>query len=352
MNAEFFSALDAIEKEKGIPKSYMKEKITQALIAAYRRDNLGAGTGENVVVHWNDKKKTITMQAQKEVVEEVENDIIQISLEAAREIDPKTELGDMVCFDIKTHDFGRIAAQTAKQVIIQGIREAERGMVFQEFTSKQHEIISGSVVRVDQRGAIVLSLSGGSPDKAEALLGINEQIPGEMFKEGDRIRVYVAQVRDMPKGPQIIISRTHPGLVKRLFELEVPEIADGIIEIRSISREAGSRTKIAVWSEDPNVDPIGACVGPRGSRVNAIVDEINGEKIDIVKYSDDPIEFVSAALAPSAVVSVEILDEEGKTCRVVVPFDQLSLAIGKEGQNVRLAAKLTGMKIDIRADVG
>jgi len=352
MNAEFFSALDAIEKEKGIPKSYMKEKITQALIAAYRRDNLGAGTGENVVVHWDDKKKAITMQAQKEVVEEVEDDILQISLEAAREIDSKMDIGDVVCFDVKTHDFGRIAAQTAKQVIIQGIREAERGMVFQEFTSKEHEVISGTVVRVDQRGAIVLSLSSGSPDKAEALLGINEQIPGEMFREGDRIRVYVAQVRNMPKGPQIIISRTHPGLVKRLFELEVPEIADGIIEIRSISREAGSRTKIAVWSEDPNVDPIGACVGPRGSRVNAIVEEINGEKIDIVKYSDDPVEFVSAALAPSAVVSVEILDEECKTCRVVVPFDQLSLAIGKEGQNVRLAAKLTGMKIDIKADVG
>jgi N utilization substance protein A len=352
MNAEFFSALDAIEKEKGIPKSYMKEKITQALIAAYRRDNLGAGTGENVVVHWDDKKKAITIQEQKEVVEEVENDMLQITLEAAREIDPKMELGDMVCFDVKTRDFGRIAAQTAKQVIIQGIREAERGMVFQEFTSKEHEIISGTVIRVDQRGAIVLSLSGGSPDKAEALLGVNEQIPGEMFREGDRIRVYVAQVRNMPKGPQIIISRTHPGLVKRLFELEVPEIADGIIEIRSISREAGSRTKIAVWSEDPNVDPIGACVGPRGSRVNAIVEEINGEKIDIVKYSDDPVEFISAALAPSAVVSVEILDEESKTCRVVVPFDQLSLAIGKEGQNVRLAAKLTGMKIDIRADVG
>ncbi|MCL2081105.1 MAG: transcription termination factor NusA [Oscillospiraceae bacterium] len=352
MNAEFFSALDAIEKEKGIPKSYMKEKITQALIAAYRRDNLGAVSGENVIVHWDEKKKTITMQLQKEVVEEVENPVLQISLEAARETDPKLSLGDVVSFDVKTQDFGRIAAQTAKQVIIQGIREAERGMVFQEFTSKEHEIIPGTVLRAEPRGALVLSLGGGSPDKAEAMLGVNEQIPGEVFREGDRIRVYVAQVRNMQKGPQIVISRTHPGLVKRLFELEVPEIADGIIEIRSISREAGSRTKIAVWSEDSNVDPIGACVGPRGSRVNAVVEEINGEKIDIVKYSDDPVEFVSAALAPSAVVSVEILDEEGKTCRVVVPFDQLSLAIGKEGQNVRLAAKLTGMKIDIKADVG
>lgn len=351
MNAEFFSALDAIEKSKGIPKSYMQEKITQALVAAYRRDNPGSGMGENVVVHWNEAKKTITMQAQKEVVEEVENETLQISLDAAREIDSKANIGDMIGFDIKTHDFGRIAAQTAKQVIIQGIREAERGMVFQEFTSKENEIISGTVIRVEQRGGIIITLSGTS-EKAEALLGAGEQIPGEVFKEGDRIRVYVAQVRNMQKGPQIVISRTHPGLVKRLFELEVPEIADGTIEIRSISREAGSRTKIAVWSEDPNVDPIGACVGPRGSRVNAIVEELNGEKIDIVKYSDDPAEFVSAALAPSAVVSVELLDDEGKMCRVVVPFDQLSLAIGKEGQNVRLAAKLTGMKIDIKADVG
>lgn len=351
MNAEFFSALDAIEKGKGIPKSYMQEKITQALVAAYRRDNPGSGTGENVVVHWNEAKKTITMQAQKEVVEEIENDTLQITLEAAREIEPKANIGDMIGFDIKTQDFGRIAAQTAKQVIIQGIREAERGMVFQEFTSKEHEIISGTVIRVEQRGGIIISLSGTS-ERAEALLGAGEQIPGEMFKDGDRIRVYVAQVRNMQKGPQIVISRTHPGLVKRLFELEVPEIADGTIEIRSISREAGSRTKIAVWSDDPNVDPIGACVGPRGTRVNAIVEELNGEKIDIVKYSDDAAEFVSAALAPSAVVSVELLDEEGKMCRVVVPFDQLSLAIGKEGQNVRLAAKLTGMKIDIKADVG
>ncbi|MCL1819649.1 MAG: transcription termination factor NusA [Oscillospiraceae bacterium] len=352
MNAEFFSALDAIEKEKGIPKSYMKEKITQALIAAYRRDNPGAGTGENVVVHWDDKKKTITMQALREVVEEVENPVTQVLLDEAREIDPKLNLGDTIAADIKTNDFGRIAAQTAKQVIIQGIREAERGMVFQEFTSKEHEIISGTVLRVDPRGGVLLSLSGGGAEKAEALLGVNEQIPGEYYKEGDRIRIYVAQVRNMQKGPQIVISRTHPGLVRRLFELEVPEIADGTVEVRSISREAGSRTKIAVWSEDPNVDPIGACVGPRGSRVNTVVDEINGEKIDIVKYSDDPVEFVSAALAPSSVVSVEILDEEAKTCRAVVPFDQLSLAIGKEGQNVRLAAKLTGMKIDIKADVG
>ena len=345
-----FEALDIIEKEKGIPKDYMREKITQALVAAYRRDNPGAGTGENLVVDWDDKKKAIRVMAQKQVVEEVENDTTQISLEAAREIDPKMEIDDVMSFDVKTRAFGRIAAQTAKQVIIQGIREAERGMVFQEFTSKEHEIISGIVTQVDARGGVLISLSGNSNDeKTEALLGVGEQVPGERFREGDRARVYVVEVRRLQKGPQILISRTHPGLVKRLFELEVPEIGDGTVEIRSVSREAGSRTKMAVWTNDPNVDPIGACVGPRGSRVNAVVEELNGEKVDIVKYSEDPAEFVSAALAPATALSVEMLDG-GKSCRVVVPFDQLSLAIGKEGQNVRLAARLTGMKIDIKAD--
>jgi N utilization substance protein A len=351
MNAEFFDALDAIEKEKGIPKEYMQEKITQALAAAFRRDNPGSGTGENIVVDWDEKKKTIRVMAQKQVVEKVENESAEVSLEAAREIDPKVNIDDIMNFDVHTKDFGRIAAQTAKQVIIQGIREAERGMVFQEFTSKEHEIISGVVTQVDRHGGVIISLSGSGAvdEKTEAILSIGEQVQGERYKEGDRVRVYVVEVRRMQRGPQIVISRTHPGLVKRLFELEVPEIGEGIVEIRSVSREAGSRTKMAVWTNDPNIDPIGACVGPRGARVNAVVEELNGEKVDIVKYSDDPIEYVSAALAPATVVSVEMV-EGIKGCRVVVPFDQLSLAIGKEGQNVRLAARLTGMKIDIKAD--
>ncbi len=348
MNAEFFDAIDDIEKEKGIPKAYMQEKITQALVAAYKRDNPGVGNGDNILVEWDEKKKKIRMLVQKLVVETVENDAVEISKEAARDIDAAMDIDDMISFEVKTKDFGRIAAQTAKQVIIQGIREAERGMVFQEFTSKEHEILSGQVTRIDPRGGVMISLTGKG-EKTEALLAQGEQIAGETLKEGDRVRVYVVEVRRQPRGPQVLISRTHPGLVKRLFEMEVPEIADGTVEIRSISREAGSRTKMAVWSNDPNVDPIGACVGPRGARVGAVVEELKGEKVDIVKYSDDAASFVSAALAPSTVISVEVL-EGNKSCRVTVPFDQLSLAIGKEGQNARLAAKLTGMKIDIKAE--
>jgi N utilization substance protein A len=236
---------------------------------------------------------------------------------------------------------------TARQVIIQGMREAERGMVFDEFSAKEHEILTGTVTRVDERtGAVSIRLTSGS-EFTDAFLAAGEQVKGEEVHEGDRIRVYVVEVRRATRGPQVVISRTHPGLVKRLFELEVPEIYDGTVEVMSIAREAGSRTKIAVWSEDENVDPIGACVGPRGQRVNAIVEELRGEKMDIIKYSDDPAEYVASALAPADVISVTEL-EEGKSCRVVVPDDQLSLAIGKEGQNARLAARLTGYKIDIR----
>ena len=344
---EFFAAIADIEKEKGIPKAYMIEKITQALVAAYKRDH--EGITDNVTVDANEEKGEVRMYVKKDVVETVDNPHTEMSLEDARKALPRAQLGDVLRIEIKPKNFGRIAAQTARQVIIQGMREAERGMVFDEFSAKEHEILTGTVTRVDPRnGSVSVRLSSGG-EFTDTFLSAGEQVKGEEIHEGDRIRVYVVEVRRSTRGPQVLVSRTHPGLVKRLFELEVPEIYDGTVEIMSIAREAGSRTKLAVWSEDPNVDPIGACVGPRGQRVNAIVEELRGEKVDIIKYSDDPAEYVAAALAPADVVSVKEL-EAGKSCRVIVPDDQLSLAIGKEGQNARLAARLTGFKIDIRPE--
>ena len=342
--AEFFTAIDLIEKERGIPKSYMLDKITLALVSAYKKDHPEAG--DNVVVDADREKGTVRMYLKKDVVETVDNPATEISLEEAQSKLPQAMLGDVISFEIKTRDFGRIAAQTARQVIIQGMREAERGMIFDEFSSKEHEILTGLVTRIDPRtGGASLRITSGS-EFTEAYLAPGEQVKGESSGEGMRIRVYVVEVRRSTRGPQVLISRTHPGLVKRLFELEVPEIYDGTVEVKSIAREAGSRTKLAVWSADPNVDPIGACVGPKGQRVNNIVEELKGEKVDIIKWSEDPGEYVQAALAPAEVVSVTMFDE--KNCRVVVPDDQLSLAIGKEGQNARLAAKLTGFKIDIK----
>ncbi len=347
MNAEFFAAIADLEKEKGIPKSYMMEKINQALLAALRKDNPEAG--DNVVVEMNEKKQTVEMYIRKTVVEEVTAPAVQLLPEEAQRYSRHAAVGDTVNVPVDTKKFGRIAAQAAKQVIIQGIREAERSVVYEQFTSKEHEVLTGVVSHVDeQKGSVSVQIKTGT-DFTEATLSASERIPGETLKDGDHIRVYVSEVRKAGGGPQILISRTHPGLVRRLFELEVPEIFDGTVEIRSIAREAGSRTKIAVSSSQSEVEPIGACIGPRGSRVNAIVDELKGEKIDIVKYSDDPREYVAAALAPSDVVSVE-MGEDGKLCRVIVPDSQLSLAIGKEGQNVRLAAKLTGYKIDIKPE--
>ncbi|WP_186566599.1 transcription termination factor NusA [Lawsonibacter celer] len=343
--AEFFAAIDLIEKEKGIPKSYMLEKITQALVSAYKRDH--EGVGDNVMVDANEQAGTVRMYVKKDVVETVDNPCTEMSLAEAREKLPQVSLGDVIRIEVKTRDFGRIAAQTARQVIIQGMREAERGMIYDEFSSKEHEILTGVVTRIDPRsGAASLRIGSGS-EATEAFLAPGEQVRGESYTEGMRLRVYVVEVRRSTKGPQVLISRTHPGLVKRLFEMEVPEIYDGTVEVKSIAREAGSRTKLAVWSADPNVDPIGACVGPRGQRVNHIVEELKGEKVDIIKWSEDPAAYVAAALAPADVLSVDT-QEEGKSCRVVVPDDQLSLAIGKEGQNARLAAKLTGWKIDIK----
>jgi N utilization substance protein A len=342
--AEFFTAIDLIEKERGIPKSYMLEKITLALVSAYKKDHPEAG--DNVMVDANEEKGTVRMYLKKDVVETVDNPATEISLEEAQAKLPKAMLGDVISFEIKTRDFGRIAAGTARQVIIQGMREAERGMIFSEFSSKEHEIVTGLVTRVDPRtGGVSLRITSGS-EFTEAYLAPGEQVKGETYMEGMRIKVYVVEVRNATRGPQVLISRTHPGLVKRLFELEVPEIYDGTVEVKSIAREAGSRTKLAVWSADPNVDPIGACVGPKGQRVNNIVEELKGEKVDIIKWSEDPAEYVHAALAPADVISVTTVGE--KDCRVIVPDDQLSLAIGKEGQNARLAARLTGFKIDIK----
>ena len=342
---EIFAALAMLEKERGIPQSFMMGKIIQALTTAYKRDHEGV---EFVVVDVDEEKKDLKMFVQKEIVEEVENPASQISLEEAKRISAKNELGGMVNFPVESVEFGRIAAGNGKQVIIQGLREAEHGMIYDEWGSKQHEILTGTVSRIDPRSGNVMLRIGTGTEATEAVLTMNEQVPGEELHEGQMVKVYLVEVRRSTRGPQVLISRTHPGLVKRLFELEVPEIYDGTVEIRSIAREAGNRTKLAVWSEDPNVDPIGACVGPRGQRVNAIVDELRGEKIDIIKYSEDPAEFIAAALSPADVVSVQLSDE-GKACRVTVPADQLSLAIGKEGQNARLAARLTGYKIDIKA---
>ena len=342
---EIFAALAMLEKERGIPQSFMMGKIIQALTTAYKRDHEGV---EYVVVDVDEEKKDLKMYVQKEIVEEVENPASQISLEDAKRISAKNELGGMVNFPVESVEFGRIAAGNGKQVSIQGLREAEHGMIYDEWGSKQHEILTGTVSRIDPRSGNVMLRIGTGAEATDAVLTMNEQVPGEELHEGQMVKVYLVEVRRSTRGPQVLISRTHPGLVKRLFELEVPEIYDGTVEVRSIAREAGNRTKIAVWSDDPNVDPIGACVGPRGQRVNAIVDELRGEKIDIIKYSEDPAEFIAAALAPADVVSVQLADE-GKACRVTVPADQLSLAIGKEGQNARLAARLTGYKIDIKA---
>ena len=342
---EFFEAIHQIEQEKGIKPGYMMEKVTQALLSAYRRDH--EGVGDNLVMEADEEKGTVRLFLKKEIVEVVDNPATEISLDDARTVLPQAQLGDTVRMEVKAKSFGRIAAQTARQVIIQGIREAEQGMVYDEFSGKEHELLTGVVTRVDPRnGAVALRIHSGS-EFTDAYLGVNEQIKGEHYVEGQRLKVYVVEVRKATKGPQVLISRSHPGLVKRLFELEVPEIFDGTVEIKSVAREAGSRTKLAVWSADPNVDALGACIGPRHQRIDNVLSELKNEKVDLIQYSEDPVKYIAAALSPADVLSVEELPD-GKSCRVVVPDDQLSLAIGKEGQNARLAAKLTGYKIDIK----
>ena len=345
---EIFAALAMLEKERGIPQTFMMDKIIQAVTTAYKRDHKDV---ENVIVDVDEEHQRLKMYVQKNVVAEEDyvDPFNEIPVEEAKTISAKYEIGDVVNIPVDNTEFGRIAAGNGKQVIIQGLREAERGMVYDEFNSKQHEILTGVATRIDPRTNAVSLRIGTGTESTEALLLSGEQVPGEELVEGQHVKVYVVDVRRSTRGPQILISRTHPGLVKRLFELEVPEIYDGTVEVKSIAREAGSRTKMAVWSADENVDPIGACVGPKGQRVAAIVDELRGEKIDIIKWSEDPAQFIAAALAPSDVVDV-MMAEEGKACRVIVPDDQLSLAIGKEGQNARLAARLTGYKIDIKPE--
>ena len=345
---EIFAALAMLEKERGIPQTFMMDKIIQAVTTAYKRDHKDV---ENVIVDVDEEHQRLKMYVQKNVVAEEDyvDPFNEIPIQDAKAISAKYEVGDIVNIPVDNTEFGRIAAGNGKQVIIQGLREAERGMVYDEFNSKQHEILTGVVTRIDPRTNAVSLRIGTGTESTEALLLSGEQVPGEELVEGQHVKVYVVDVRRSTRGPQILISRTHPGLVKRLFELEVPEIYDGTVEVKSIAREAGSRTKMAVWSADENVDPIGACVGPKGQRVAAIVDELRGEKIDIIKWSEDPAQFIAAALAPSDVVDV-MMAEEGKACRVIVPDDQLSLAIGKEGQNARLAARLTGYKIDIKPE--
>ena len=347
MNAEFFEAVEDIEREKGISKEYMFDKITQAMLAAFRKDHPEYEGDVRVLL--DEKGKKIQLIENKTVVDDVYEPYQEIDLEEARKVVKNAQLGDVISIPVEPKNFGRIAAQAAKQVIIQGIREAERGMVYDEFTSKEHELLTGVISRIDPRtGAASIKINSNA-EFTEAMLLPQERIKGEELHEGDRIKVYVVEVRRSTRGPQVLISRTHPGFVKRLFEMEVPEIFDGTVEIKSIAREAGSRTKMSVWSADENVDPIGACVGARGGRVANIVEELNGEKIDIIKYSEEPETYIAAALAPADVVSVTML-EDGRSCRVIVPDSQLSLAIGKEGQNARLAAKLTGYKIDIKPE--
>ncbi len=349
IGAEIFDSLRELEKLKGIPVEYMTDRLKQALTNAYRKDREDNRDvpAENVVVDLSEKG--LFMSQVKTVVEEVEDPATEITLEAARKADPKAVVGQTVTFPIDIQKFGRIAAQTAKQVVIQGIREAERGAMFDNYSSKAQEMLTGTVQRADPSGDLFISITRDGT-RSDAVLRTSEQIPGETWYAGDLIRVYVLDVRRSDRGPMVHVSRTHPNLVRRLFELETPEIADGQVEIRNIAREPGSRTKIAVRAAAEGIDPVGACVGPRGGRVAAIVDELHGEKIDIVVYSEDPCEYVRAALSPAEVISVTLMENEKKGCSVVVPDGQLSLAIGKEGQNARLAARLTGCKIDIKAE--
>ena len=339
MNIEFIEAVEALEREKHISKDMLIDAIESALVSAYKKNY---GTSQNVRVSIDRENGDIDVYMRRDIVEVVEDPFSQTSLEEAQEIDPEYELGDVIEYMVTPRDFGRIAAQTAKQVVVQRIRETERGMIFDDYISRQGEIVNGTVQRISNDVVFV------NMGRAEGILAVNEQIPGEKYRVNQRLKVYVMDVKRSTKGPQIFLSRTHPGFVKRLFELEVPEIQDGTVEIKSISREAGSRTKIAVCTYDENVDPVGSCVGTRGARVQAIVEELSGEKIDIINWSEEPGKLISSALSPAKAEMV-LIDEYEKAATVVVPDFQLSLAIGKEGQNVRLAAKLCGWKIDIKS---
>ena len=347
MNAEFFEALAMLEKERGLPADYLLEKIKNAIVIAVKKDYEVEDENVSVVIEPDQGKFSVSLL--KTVVEEVEDPAAEISLEEAQQKKKSCKAGDEYAIPLKTKDFGRIAAQTAKHVIRQGLKEAERSQMYAEMQGNTHEIVSATVTNLDMvRGIVTLELSKGGV----ATLPRNEQVAGEELREGQHVKVYVVDVMETERGPRMMISRTHPGLVKRMFEMEVPEIFDGTVEIKAISREAGARTKMAVWSKDENVDPVGACIGPRGQRVANIVEELGGEKIDIVRWSEDPAQFISAALSPATVVGVELLEGDTKSCRVTVPDHQLSLAIGNKGQNARLCARLTGYNIDIRPESG
>ncbi|NOU93391.1 transcription termination/antitermination protein NusA [Paenibacillus sp. LMG 31456] len=340
MNTDFIDALSEIEREKGIAKEVLIDAIEAALISSYKRN---FNTAQNVRVDINRHTGLIKVYARKTVVDDVLDPRLEISLEASREINANYQLNDIVEIEVTPRDFGRIAAQTAKQVVTQRIREAERGLIYNAFVDKEEDIVTGIVQRQDLRN-IYIDLG-----KIEAALPLTELMPTDKFKQGDRVKAYITKVENTTKGPQIILSRTHPGLLKRLFELEVPEIFDGVVEIRSVAREAGFRSKIAVHSRNAEVDPVGSCVGPKGMRVQTIVNELKGEKIDIVRWIEQVDEYVANALSPSKVLEVNVFESE-KMARVIVPDYQLSLAIGIKGQNARLAAKLTGWKIDIKSE--
>ena len=339
MNKELILAMDDLEKERDISKDLLIEAIESALVSAYKKNY---GTAQNVRVSIDRERGDVDVFMRKDVVDVVTNPLVEVALEEARAIDPEYELGDVIEYKVTPKDFGRIAAQTAKQVVVQRIREAERGIIYEDYVNRQSEIVTGIIHRISNETVFV------NLGRTEGILPVNEQVKGERYEVNSRIKVYIMDVKKTTKGPQVFLSRSHPGLVKRLFELEVPEIQDGIVEIKSIAREAGSRTKIAVYSDDENVDPVGACVGTRGIRVQAVVNELFDEKIDIINWSDDPAGMISNALAPAKVEKV-IINEDEKSATVIVPDYQLSLAIGKEGQNVRLAAKLTAWKIDIKS---
>ena len=347
VGAEIFSALRDLEKAKGIPVDYMVERLKQALANAYRKDREDRRDvpADNVVVSLSEEG--LNMHVVKTVVDELYDVALEIHIDTARRYNPDLKVGDTVAIPVDIQKFGRIAAQTAKQVVIQGIREAERGVMYESYSSKAQELLTGTVLRIDPASGDMFVRIGDRNEQSDAILRSGEQIPGETYKEGDHIRVYVLEVHKANRGPLVHVSRTHPNLVRRLFELETPEIAEGQVEVRNIAREAGSRSKMAVRATMEGIDPVGACVGPRGGRVGAVVEELHGEKIDIVVWSEDPCEYVKAALSPADVVSVTLVPGQ-KACRCIVPDDQLSLAIGKEGQNARLAARLTGYKIDIK----
>lgn len=343
MNEEFVGALRELVKEKGICEDLLFTTIQDALVAAYKKNYANVNTNaQNVKVTIDRETGEIGVYAQKVVVDEVYDDVTEISVEEAKAISPRYDVDDVVDLEVTPKNFGRVAAQLAKQVVTQRIKEAERNIIYDEYKEQEFDIITGTILRKD-KGMVFVNLG-----KLEGVIGPNEQIPHEEYKFNEKLKLYIVEVKNGSKGPQIHVSRTHPGLVKRLFELEVPEIFNGVVEIKSISREAGSRSKIAVFSNDPEVDAMGACVGPKGVRVQNIVNELKNEKIDIIKWSKDPAEFIANSLSPAKVLSVEV-DEENKCAKVVVDDNQLSLAIGKEGQNVRLAAKLTNWKIDIKS---